>query len=182
MMDEKHKKATPILIIFASVDGMTQRICESIARVLQQDQSSVTLVSVDEYDAEIADFDKVLIASSIRYGKHHSKITTFIQDNATLLNAKKSAFISVNLVARKVEKRTADTNPYVVKFLKNISWKPARVAVFAGKIDYPHYGFWDRIMIQLIMRLTKGPTDPKTVIEYTDWDQVDAFARSFSEW
>lgn len=181
MMDEKHKTATQILIIYASVDGMTQRICESIARVLQQDHSSVTLVSVDECDAEIAEFDKVLIASSIRYGKHHSKISTFIQDNATFLNAKKSAFISVNLVARKVEKRAADTNPYVVKFLKTIAWKPSLVAVFAGKLDYPQYGFWDRIMIQLIMLLTKGPTDPKTVIEYTDWAQVDAFSQKFSE-
>jgi menaquinone-dependent protoporphyrinogen oxidase len=31
-------------------------------------------------------------------------------------------------------------------------------------------------MIRLIMTMTGGPTDPATVIEYTDWGQVDAFA------
>jgi len=87
----------------------------------------------------------------------------------------------VNLVARKPEKRAVDTNPYVIKFLKTIAWKPELVCVIAGKLDYPQYGFWDRIMIQLIMWITKGPTDPNTVIEYTDWEQVDEFVKIFSE-
>ena len=32
-------------------------------------------------------------------------------------------------------------------------------------------------MIRFIMWITKGPTDPSTVIEYTDWRAVDAFVR-----
>jgi menaquinone-dependent protoporphyrinogen oxidase len=31
-------------------------------------------------------------------------------------------------------------------------------------------------MIRFIMLITDGPTDPSTVIEYTDWGQVEAFA------
>ncbi len=53
---------------------------------------------------------------------------------------------------------------------------PQTSAVFAGKIDYPRYGFWDRLMIRLIMWLTKGPTDPQAVVEFTDWGQVENFA------
>ena len=49
------------------------------------------------------------------------------------------------------------------------------LAVFAGKLDYPSYSFFDRQMIRLIMLMTKGPTDPKTIIEYTDWHKVDEF-------
>ena len=48
--------------------------------------------------------------------------------------------------------------------------------MFAGKLDYPRYGFFDRQMIRLIMWMTKGPTDPKAVVEFTDWAKVDAFA------
>ena len=36
-------------------------------------------------------------------------------------------------------------------------------------------------MIRLIMWMTKGPTDPKTNIEFTDWDQVEEFGRVISE-
>ena len=38
-----------------------------------------------------------------------------------------------------------------------------------------------KMMIQMIMKITDGPTDGKAVIEYTDWDQVDEFARQMAE-
>ena len=180
-MDEKNKIIPPILIVYASVDGMTKRICHYIQDNLIQDNDVVDVVSIDDFNHVIDDYSKIIIASSIRYGKHHPKIITLIEGNADVLNTKKAAFISVNLVARKPEKRAADTNPYVIKFLKTIAWKPELVCVIAGKLDYSQYGFWDRIMIQLIMWITKGPTDPNTVIEYTDWEQVDEFWEIFSE-
>ena len=30
-------------------------------------------------------------------------------------------------------------------------------------------------MIQLIMKMTHGPTEPSTVIDYTDWNDVVAY-------
>jgi menaquinone-dependent protoporphyrinogen oxidase len=33
-------------------------------------------------------------------------------------------------------------------------------------------------MIRLIMLMTHGPTDPKAVVEFTDWDKVEAFANA----
>ncbi len=40
---------------------------------------------------------------------------------------------SVNLVARKPEKRTPQTNSYARKFLMNSQWRPDRCAVIAGR-------------------------------------------------
>ena len=81
------------------------------------------------------------------------------------------------MVARKPEKNTPETNPYLQKFLKKIAWQPANLAVFAGKIDYPRYGTIDRTMIRFIMWMTKGPTDPTLTVEFTDWDKVDEFGQ-----
>ena len=55
------------------------------------------------------------------------------------------------------------------------------VAVFAGKIDYKKYRFWDKQMIRLIMWMTNGPTDPASEIEFTDWKKVDEFAHAIGE-
>jgi len=33
----------------------------------------------------------------------------------------------------------------------------------------------------LIMWMTKGPTSPDTVVDYTDWDQVEAFGHRINE-
>ena len=98
--------------------------------------------------------------------------------NKKQLDTIKTVFFSVNLVARKPEKNTPDTNPYVLKFFKNIDWKPTHIEVFAGMLDYKKYKFFDRIMIQFIMWMTKGPTDRDTVIEYTSWDKVKKFGKA----
>ena len=105
------------------------------------------------------------------------KLLDFINRNKLLLDSKPNAFFSVNIVARKPEKNQPDTNPYMRKFLKQIAWRPKQLAVFAGKLEYTKYSFFDRLMIRLIMFITKGPTDPKTVIEFTDWQQVESFGR-----
>ncbi|WP_269222571.1 menaquinone-dependent protoporphyrinogen IX dehydrogenase [Flavobacterium sp. IMCC34518] len=172
---------TKTIIIYSSVDGMTKRICDYIENILILKNQIVEKISINNFNHKITEFDKIIIASSIRYGKHNQQIVNLINENFKLLNSKKAAFISVNLVARKVEKSKADTNPYVKKFLNSIEWKPTIVAVFPGKLDYKLYSFTDRILIQLIMLITKGPTNSNTVIEYTNWDKVEEFAKEFAE-
>jgi len=150
--------------------------------VLEERGNQVTLVSIDdEKTVDLKSFDKLVIGASIRYGKHSTKVYEFIRRNSQILENKPSAFFSVNVVARKPEKNQPDTNPYLIKFLKQISWKPKILAVFAGKIDYQKYTYWDRFMIRLIMWITKGPTDPKANIEFTDWNQVNEFGRTISK-
>lgn len=171
-----------ILILYASTDGHTRKICDRLQQVIEQQGHQVTLVSVnDESRIDLQTFDKIVIGASIRYGKHSPKITDFINRNKLLLDSKPNAFFSVNIVARKPEKNQPDTNPYLRKFLKQIVWQPREIAVFAGKLDYPKYSFFDRLMIRLIMFITKGPTDPKAVIEFTDWQQVESFGRVIGE-
>lgn len=163
-------------ILYSTVDGQTLKICKVIKEVLTEKGNSVELFSIDDFDGKIADFDQFIIGSSIRYGKHNPKIIQFINEHKKELDKTKNAFFSVNLVARKPERATPETNPYFIKFLKTIDWIPNISAVFAGKLDYQKYPFTDRLMIQLIMWMTNGPTNPKTKIEYTDWDKVKEFA------
>jgi menaquinone-dependent protoporphyrinogen oxidase len=87
----------------------------------------------------------------------------------------------VNIVARKPDKNRPETNPYLRKFLERIRWQPGLLAVFAGKLDYPRYRFFDRLMIRFIMLITRGPTDPRAVIEFTDWNEVEAFGRRVAQ-
>ena len=96
------------------------------------------------------------------------------------MESKKNAFFSVNVVARKPEKNTPYTNPYVIKFLEKINWKPKNIEVFAGKIDYPKYKFIDKYAIKFIMWITKGPTDTSQSYEFTDWNKVEAFAENLN--
>jgi len=163
-------------IIYSTVDGQTLKICNKLKEVLQQNNQDVDLISIDDFNEEITKYDKLVIGASIRYGVHNKKVIEFIETNKSKLDSIKTVFFSVNLVARKPEKNTPETNPYVVKFFKTIDWKPTFVEVFAGKLDYKKYKYFDRKMIQLIMWMTKGPTDTNAEIEYTNWEKVNEFA------
>jgi len=168
------------LILYSSTDGHTKKICARIENVLKEAGEEAQIQAIGERP-DLQAFDKIVIGASIRYGYHRRDVFDFIQSNAQALNSKPGAFFSVNLVARKENKNTPETNSYARKFLKRINWKPTISAVFAGKVNYPVYRWYDRLLIQLIMLMTGGPTDPKTVIEYTDWDKVEAFARQLTE-
>jgi menaquinone-dependent protoporphyrinogen oxidase len=167
-------------ILYATVDGQTLKICNKLVSILQKNNINVELFSIDDFNEDVASFNKFIIGSSIRYGVHDEKIIKFIKANKSKLDVIKTAFFSVNLVARKPEKNKPDTNPYVIKFFKNIDWKPTIVEVFSGMLDYKKYKTFDRIMIQFIMWMTKGPTDKNTKIEYTDWDKVSEFGKLLS--
>jgi menaquinone-dependent protoporphyrinogen oxidase len=170
-----------ILITYSTTDGHTRSICERLAQLIEEHDHSVLLSWMsDDPDINLEPFDKVVIGASIRYGKHQPQVFEFIRKNQSILESKPNAFFSVNVVARKPEKNQPETNPYLQKFLKKIAWQPKNLAVFAGKIDYPRYGFVDRQMIRLIMWITKGPTDPTTTIEFTDWSKVEEFGRSIA--
>lgn len=173
---------TNILIVYSSTDGQTQKICHQLRDLIEQHSHQATVIPIDQAaPLNLTTFDKIVIGACIRYGHHSPLITAFIDKNKALLDSKPNAFFSVNLVARKPDKSSQENNPYLQKFLKRITWQPKKLAVFAGKIDYPSYGFFDRSIIRLIMWVTKGPTDPLAVIEFTDWQQVELFGQCIIE-
>ncbi len=166
-----------ILIAYSTTDGHTARICQRLGELLTAQSHAVSVAPLATVEPrDLAACDKIVIGASIRYGRHSQAVLEFIERNEQVLNRKPSAFFSVNVVARKPEKNQPHTNPYVRKLLRRIPWRPREVGVFAGKIDYPRYGFLDRNIIRFIMLMTGGPTDPTTVNEFTDWRAVDAFA------
>jgi menaquinone-dependent protoporphyrinogen oxidase len=170
-----------ILIVYASTDGHTRKICERLQQVIEQQGSQAQLLHIDEPHPDLTHFDKIVVGASIRYGKHSKLIYDFVKQNQQHLDRKPNAFFSVNVVARKPEKNQPDTNPYLKKFLDQIAWQPKHLEVFGGNLDYPGCRYLDRQMIRLIMWMTKGPTAPDTVVDYTDWDQVETFGQRIND-
>ncbi len=164
------------LIIYSTTDGHTKTICERIKKIFKNGEI-VKIISLEETTKfNLSEFDKIIIGASIRYGRHSKKVLDFVRKNKDILDIKKTAFFSVNVVARKIEKSTADTNPYVIKFLNKTNWKPNIVNVFAGKVDYPNYNFINKNIIKFIMKITNGPTDTNKSYEFTNWQKVEKFA------
>ena len=164
------------LIIYSSTDGQTKKICETIKYHLALNER-IKIIPLNEVNkVNLEKVEKIIIGASIRYGRHNKKVQNFVIKNKDILESKKTAFFSVNVVARKKEKSTPETNPYVKKFLAKTKWKPNKVAVFGGKVDYPNYNFINRNVIRFIMMITNGPTNTENSYEFTNWEMVKKFA------
>ncbi len=169
------------LVVYSSTDGHTKMICERITNYLNK-ENSAELVSLDyAKKIDLSNFEKIVIGASIRYGKHSNALYKFVNLNKNILNQKQSAFFSVNVVARKPGKDTAETNPYINKFLKISKWRPNKITVFAGKVDYPKYNLLNKYIIRFIMFMTSGPTDITKSYEFTDWSKVDDFSKDLKK-
>ena len=168
------------LIIYSTTDGHTKKICEHIIDQIGGLQETTLMTITDTSHEELTKYDNIIIGASIRYGKHKKEVHEFINKNLDTINSKNNYFFSVNAVARKDNKNTPETNPYVIKFLKQTAWSPTHTGVFGGKVDYPKYRFFDKQIIRFIMWLTKGPTDITKSYEFTDWNSVTTFSKKIA--
>ena len=165
-----------ILFLYHGVYGHTAKISGVLREEVERLGHAAEVRPLLEGPPEASTFDAIVIGASIRHGKHNPAVYAFIEQHRALLEAKPNAFFSVSLVARKPHKNTPETNPYMQKFLGLTTWRPHLLAVFGGVLEYQRYGVMDRHIIRFIMRLTGGPTDLHTNVEFTPWDEVKRFA------
>ena len=170
-----------ILLLHYGVYGQTRKICERMQAELAALGAHADVIALADGNVDPSTYDAIVIGASIRNGKHNPAVMDFIRLRRDLLEAKPSAFFSVNLVARKPAKNTPETNPYVRAFLARCPWTPRLVGVFGGDLDYPRYKAMDRNIIRFIMWLTHGPTDLQSVVEFTNWEDVEVFGRRVCE-
>ena len=170
-----------ILLLYSSTDGQTLAISRRLVEIVEAHGHAVSLQAIDDAEGlDLGTYDRILIGARIRYGRHHAWVLDFVRRHRIELDAKPCGFFSVSVVARKPNRDTPETNPYLRRFLRQTGWRPRHLAVFAGRIDYPRYGMIDRLVIRLIMALTHGPTDPSATVEFTDWSAVEAFGHRFA--
>jgi menaquinone-dependent protoporphyrinogen oxidase len=169
-----------VLVLYCSVRGHTARISRRICESIEAAGGRADMMEVTEAVHEGVDWERyqvVVVGAPVVYGNYDKTLLGFLRDHREQLDAKPNSFFNVSVVARTPEKATVTGNRYMQKFLQLSAWRPKDLKVIAGKVDYPAWRWYDVIMIQLIMKMTHGPTDRTTVIDYTDWDDVEAYGR-----
>ncbi len=167
------------VIFYATTDGHTKKIAETLAKDWQGD---VVIEPADRLASYVGnpEVDSVVIGASIRYGHYNKELVASIRQHVDWLHNIESSFYSVNLTARKPGKDDPATSSYVQKFLRKTGWVPDHIAMFAGKLCYPNYRFWDKQVIRFIMTITGGCNDGVSTVEYTNWSEVQRFSKTIS--
>ena len=169
-----------VLVLYMSRGGHTARIARRICEGVAEGGGRAEMMDVNEAVHEGVDwgrYDVVAFGAPVLYGTYDKSVFEFVARHRTALESRPNSFFNVSVVARTPEKATVEGNRYMQKFLELSPWRPKHLKVIAGKVDYPSWKWYERLMIQLIMKYTHGPTDPRSVIDYTDWDAVRAYGK-----
>jgi len=170
-----------ILVAYSSRFGQSEKIARAIAEQLDAAGLGTDVVPLDgQTTPNESRHDGLVLVASVRYGHFDRDVFRLIDGHRRWLESVPTLLVTVSLTARTPEKRDPAVHVYTRKFLAASAWTPGHTEVVAGALEYPRYRIWDRVAIQLIMRMTGGPTDKTLSIEYTDWDRVAETGREFA--
>jgi menaquinone-dependent protoporphyrinogen oxidase len=122
------------------------------------------------------------VAASVRGGKYQRPVGKWVGANASAMQAKPTAFVSVCLAV-------LDTRPEAAKNLQAVAdrfyaetrWQPTVTKMVAGVLLYRQYNWLTRLVMKHLVKQAGGDTDTSRDYEYTDWADVRGFAELFGD-
>ena len=173
------KSPMKVLAVFGSSHGQAESVLRRVAAALEDAGHTVELHDGERLPRKlnVNDFDAVVVAASIILGRHQAAIREFVQRHKTALDARPTAFISINGASPESDPKWQEAaRGYLEGFLRQTGWTPRWTESFAGALRYRSYGLVTRRLIKLISWQAGGPTDTSRDYEFTDWEAVDRFA------
>ena len=172
-----------ILIVYASTEGQTQKICCFAFHRLTAGVHSVALVAADaSHGIDPGGFDAAILAASIHAGRYQKSLIEFATRHATALNEMKSLFLSVSLAAAgEDETEWADLERIASEFSTETGWSPSRVEHVAGAFRFGEYDFFKAWAMRWIESQKDSDVRPGTDKEYTDWPKLEAILDAWSD-
>ena len=172
-----------ILILYGTTDGQTRKIAEAIGRTIQEEGHVAAVYDAARVPGYVrpTGYDGVIVAASIRMGGYQRSVRRWVQRHAAALNGRPSAFVSVCLGI--LETRPAARNEVLAileRLMRWTGWRPTVTTMVAGALPYTRYGWLKRWILKRIAAKAGGGTDTTRDYEYTNWDDVRAFAREFA--
>lgn len=170
------------LVIYGSGTGQTAKVARFIGTILEERDHSVTTTNVtDASDLEVGDFDAILIGSPVVDRSHLPEIVSFVSEHSEALRDRPTAFFQLSFASiLPSEWAQSGAMEWVDELVAGTDWLPDRIGLFPGAIKYTEYNRPTRTLFKLISAVTTGDTDTTRDYEYTDWDEVEAFATDFA--
>jgi menaquinone-dependent protoporphyrinogen oxidase len=170
-----------VLILYGTTDGHTHKVAQAIADGLSRVSVDTSIVKVGACEPVLSDYDAVVVAGSVHGGRYQRPVAQWVKAHVREFGSRPTAFISVSLgVLQKGDaKVAADLDAIVKRFCDDTGWRPDVIKHVAGALLYTQYNVLKRWIMKRIVAKAGGDTDTSRDYEYTDWNDVRAFAEDF---
>jgi menaquinone-dependent protoporphyrinogen oxidase len=171
-----------ILVFYATTDGHTAKIAQRLGEDLREAGATVHVADagVGHVDPQPRDYDAVIVAASLHFGEYQSAIDRWVRRRHQELTAMPTAFLSVGLAMLQPEADVLkDLGALQEHFFATTRWRPTFCRNVAGALPFSRYGWLRRRTVQKVARKAGMETDTSRDYEFTDWDELRAFAQQF---
>ena len=133
-----------ILILYATTEGQTRKICQFVMSHLTAAGHSAALLSAEgNMDVDPSEFDAAILAASIHAGNFQTPMSDYATHHSKALNAMKTLFLSVSLSAAGDDPDDwAGIERAVDAFTSETGWTPNQVEHVAGAFRFGEYDFF----------------------------------------
>ena len=165
------------LLVYATGEGQTTRVATRLASTLEARGHETTTVELGKAtpSVDVDAHDAVLVGASIHLGKHQKAVRRFLESHREALAGKPTAFFQLSLSSA-TEEGAEQAVEYADELFETTDWHPDRIGLFGGALRFSEYGLLTRFMMKRIVKETLPEVDPSVDTEFTDWEEVDAFA------
>ena len=171
-----------VLIVYGTTDGHTRKIATALREALRAEGLDAFITDAKHGTATVVadEYDGVIVAASVHGGRFQKPVVRWARTHAARLNRMPTAFLSIclGILEQRAEVRR-ELDAIVERFQRSTGWRPGRIKFVAGALPYTRYNWLKRWIMRRIAAKAGGDTDTTRDFEYTDWDDLRAFARTF---
>jgi menaquinone-dependent protoporphyrinogen oxidase len=170
-----------VLVVYGSTEGQTAKIAQHIGDAGRRLGHEVDVQAAGEgSDAEAGGYDGIIVGASLHEGRYQRSVCSFLERHGAALASLPTAFFSVSLAAASHDRNErAEVERIMAEFCARARWTPTLTASFAGALKFTRYSWLKRTLMKHIAEKEGGDVDTSRDFEYTDFDQVTAFAERF---
>ena len=175
-----------ILIVYATVEGQSERIAGLIADHLTRSKHAATTLNASAPGSDaggamaLPDFDGLILVAPVHAQAHHPAARRFLVEHAQALTRLPCALVSVSLHAASGEAEDIEEmRQYVDVLCSETRWNPRAIHHAAGALRFTEFDFFKSWMARRLVKALDMPVDPRKDVEFTDWPALYAFVDDY---
>lgn len=169
---------TRILVVYGTGEGHTAHVAQALAARLRERGAATYIADLEEESPDAGGFDSVVLGGSVHAGKFQAHVRDYIKQHADWLNREPSWFFGVSLsqAGKRAPIDPANARKQLDGLFEETGWMPRGVLSVGGALKYREYNFFKRSLMKHVAESAGEDTDTSRDWDYTNWQQVDAFA------
>ncbi len=171
-----------ILILYETIEGQTGKIAHFINDTVKEAGLETKMVNTFENAKKLSfeGIDKVILAAPVHERRHPELFEISIKNNLADLLSRPTLMASVSLSAA-FPQGIEEAGEYLTEMEMRTKFAPTYETLVAGAVRISGYGYYESLIVRLVVLHGKDYSIDDGPREFTDWDALRNTVTDFLE-